>query len=146
MIVDADTPRWCPVVLIVLDHKHNRRWDADAVGTFQEMNQRRREMGHPPLKHLVFPGVVIQASALVFYKVDVTQELATAVEDGVWPLMTTVMQRHIPRIPRPEKRVEEGMKPPDNRRVVLECYQALKGLRVYCSTYVPHSACHITVR
>ncbi|KAF9476716.1 hypothetical protein BDN70DRAFT_862791 [Pholiota conissans] len=140
-IIEVGTPGWYPVALIVQDDRHNREWEAErdvndpeaclianAIGAFQEMNQHRKEMGREPLQHRVFPGVVTQASAPVFYKVDVTQELAEAVEHGVRPLTTTVVQRHMPGVPRPEKRVEEGMKPPDNRGVILGCYKALKGL------------------
>ncbi|KAF9471085.1 hypothetical protein BDN70DRAFT_605389 [Pholiota conissans] len=127
------------LVLLLQEDKRNREWEAErdgddaeacliasAIGAFQKYNRKREKLGYALLEHRLFPGIVILGSSPVFYKIDVTRELAEAVKRGVCPSTTTVVERHVPAVPRPEKRDEEGMKPLDNRRIMLGCYQAMK--------------------
>ena len=61
-----------------------------------------------------------------FFKIPVTQELVECVEQGQHPLAPTIVTGHVPDIPRPNRRFSEGMKPLDNRRAFLQCYEAFK--------------------
>jgi hypothetical protein len=61
-----------------------------------------------------------------FFKIPVTHELTRCVEYGTFPLTPTVVIGHVPDIPRPNRRFSEGMKPLDNRRAILQCYEAFK--------------------
>jgi hypothetical protein len=58
-----------------------------------------------------------------FYKIKVTMELDMAIRFGQYPTTRTVVHRHTPRILR---RRSGGMRPLDNRKVVLQCYEAFR--------------------
>ena len=68
----------------------------------------------------------MKGTAPIFYKIKVTVALVTSVAGGVYPPATTIVYAHIPDIPRPNQRWNEGMKPLDNRRIILSCYEAFK--------------------
>ncbi|KAJ7806257.1 hypothetical protein B0H14DRAFT_3091411 [Mycena olivaceomarginata] len=74
--------------------------------------------GLPPLPSKVVPGITM--------KVPVSQELVMAVIGGVYPATETIVQAHLPVIPRPADRLNEGMKPQDNRLIIMSCYEAFK--------------------
>ena len=99
---------------------------AEAIAAFQSNNKRRILAGLLPLKHHLIPGIVMIGTAPVFYKIRVTKELSDAVIYGTFPKTTTVVYFHVPPVPRPYGRLSEGMKPLDNRRIVLQCYEAFK--------------------
>jgi hypothetical protein len=61
-----------------------------------------------------------------FFKIPVTEELTQCVELGQFPTTPTIVTGHLPDIPRPKLRFSEGMRPLDNRRVILQCYEAFK--------------------
>jgi hypothetical protein len=61
-----------------------------------------------------------------FFKIPVTRELTRYVEGGTFPPTPTVVIGHVPDIPRPDRRFSEGMKLLDNRRAILQCYEAFK--------------------
>jgi hypothetical protein len=69
-------------------------------------------------------------TAPMFFQVPVTTELYQRVQRGEYPAILTTVLAHIPDIPRPEARLNEGMKPLDDRRVMLECYEAFKKFSV----------------
>jgi hypothetical protein len=58
-----------------------------------------------------------------FFKIPITVELVRCVQRGEYPATPTVMIGHVPELPRPNR---EGMKPLDNRRIILQCYEAFK--------------------
>ena len=62
----------------------------------------------------------------IFYKIPVTTALVRAVQLGEYPTQETIVFAHLPPVPRPARRYSEGMKPLDNRRVVMSCYEAFK--------------------
>ena len=65
-------------------------------------------------------------TAPIFYKIRVTKGLADAVTYGFFPPLPTVVHFHVPAVPRPHHRLREGMKPLDNRHIILRCYEAFK--------------------
>ena len=66
-----------------------------------------------------------------FFKIPVTVELSRAVELGLYPATPTVVSMHVPDIPRPDRRLNEGMRPLDNRRSILACFEAFKQFVVW---------------
>ncbi|KAJ7055107.1 hypothetical protein C8F01DRAFT_1221249 [Mycena amicta] len=56
------------------------------------------------------------------------QELVAAVVGGVYLATESIVQAHLPAIPRPADRLNEGMKPgpQDNRLAIMSCYEAFK--------------------
>ena len=115
-----------PIILVVKVHRHTRGFDpeprliSDTIAAFHNDNMRR--VGTNPLASKVMPGIVMDGSMPTFYKIPVTPELVRAVESGERPEQETVVYAHLPQVPRPE----EGMKPLDNRYIILSCFEAFK--------------------
>lgn len=63
-----------------------------------------------------------------FFKIPVTQSLATHIAFGACPPAETVVNYCYPPVPRSARRRSEGMKPLDNRREVLRCLEAFKAI------------------
>ncbi|KAK2459785.1 hypothetical protein APHAL10511_008217 [Amanita phalloides] len=99
---------------------------ADAIAAFQDTNSRRRVAGLNVLDSKVIPGIIMVGTSPSFFKVPVTRELTECVETGTFPPTPTIVTGHVPNIPRPDRRLSEGMKPLNNRRAILQCYEALK--------------------
>ncbi|PBK67270.1 hypothetical protein ARMSODRAFT_889451 [Armillaria solidipes] len=99
---------------------------AEAIAAFQDNNARRLSVGLDPLDSKVIPGVIMVGTSPSFFKIPVTQELTRCVESGQFPHTPTIITGHVPDIPRPNRRFSEGMKPLDNRRAILQCYEAFK--------------------
>lgn len=100
---------------------------AGAIAAFQLTNSSRQcILGLPPLDSKVIPGLTMAGTLPVFYKVPVTMELAQAVQSGTRPNTPTHVLAHIPSIPRAVSRFSEAMIPLDNRRVLMECFEAFK--------------------
>ncbi|KZP31648.1 hypothetical protein FIBSPDRAFT_775593 [Athelia psychrophila] len=128
-IVDAgDT-----LLVIQEDKRHKELRDseprliAEAIAAFQSNNTRRtQDLGQDPVAVKVIPGITMVGSSPTFYKVPVTTELAQAVALGEYPATPTIVYAHLPDVPRPDRRLSEGMKPLDNRRSIMACYEAFK--------------------
>jgi hypothetical protein len=99
----------------------------EAVAAFQFNNYKRtRILNEPALTSKVIAGITMLGTSPTFFKIPVTQELASAVELGEYPATPTVVTMHVPDIPRPSCRVAEGMEPLDNRQVIFACFEAFK--------------------
>jgi hypothetical protein len=61
-----------------------------------------------------------------FFKIPVTRNLVRCVGKGEYNCIPTIVTGHVPDIPRPNRRFIEGMRPLDNRRAILQCYEAFK--------------------
>jgi hypothetical protein len=59
----------------------------------------------------------------IFYKITVTAELSTAVQQGTYPPTETRVLRYIAMLPR---RQSLGMRPLENRVEILACLEAFK--------------------
>jgi len=70
----------------------------------------------------VIPGITMVGIFPTFYNVKVTAE-DHSVRFGQYPKTQTVVYCHTPRVP---KRRSDGMRPLDNRKLVLRCYEAFK--------------------
>lgn len=64
-----------------------------------------------------------------------TSELIEAVQRGVYPATPTFVVMHLPDVPRPARRLTEGMRPLDNRRCILACFEALKRFVLVSSAF-----------
>lgn len=72
-------------------------------------------------------------TSLALYKIEVTEELVTSVGGGVYPETSIILYAHSPALPRPDRRWSEGMKPLNNRRIILSCHEAFKNFVNYSS-------------
>jgi hypothetical protein len=70
-----------------------------------------------------FPAITLVGTFPTFYKIKVTAALNNAVVTGMYPVVETIVLRHIPRLPRCNS---EGMKPLDNRSILIRYLQAFR--------------------
>ena len=97
---------------------------AEAIAAFQENNAKRvNDLFLEPLEMQVIPGITMVGTFPRFYKIKVTADLDHCVRFGLYPETQTVVYRHTPRVPG---RRSDGMRPLDNRKLVLRCYEAFK--------------------
>jgi len=97
---------------------------AEAIGAFQENNSIRvNELFLDPLEMQVIPGITMVGTFPRFYKITVTSDFDLCVRFGQYPTTHTVVYRHTPRVP---SRRSDGMRPLDNRKLVLRCYEGFK--------------------
>lgn len=122
------------ILLLVQENKHHMTQKdpvpqliAKAIAAFQANNTKRTHLlGQDPITHKIIPGIVMTGTSPVFFKIPVTIELANSVSMGEYPPTPTVVRAHLPSVPRPARRISEGMIPLDNRAVILACYEAFK--------------------
>jgi hypothetical protein len=86
----------------------------------------RRLLRLDPIEVNVMAGISMTGSSPAFFKVPVTSELLEAVKNGKSPATPTVVAVHYPELPRPIQRLTEGMRPLDNRRSILACFEGFK--------------------
>ena len=117
------------LLLVVKVHTHTRGFDpeprliSDAIAAFHNDNiMRVKRLGTNPVASKIMPGIVMDGTMPTFYKIPITDELVRAVESGEKPNLETVVHVYVPEVPRPE----EGMKPLDNRVIILSCFEAFK--------------------
>ncbi|KZP20346.1 hypothetical protein FIBSPDRAFT_827148 [Athelia psychrophila] len=101
---------------------------AEAIAAFSYNNNARRQGGLQPLHDAVVPGITMVGSAPVFYKIPVTQDLLTAIITAQYPQDAIVVERFFPPVNNRIAYVYEGMKPLDNRLIVLKTFEAFKQL------------------
>ena len=128
-IVDSDDI----LLLVQEDKRHKESKDpepqliAEAIAAFQTNNYRRtRVLGQDPIGYKVIPGITLKGTSPIFYKIPITAQLAQSVALGIYPATPTVVHAHLPAVARPARRLSEGMKPLDNRAIILACYEAFK--------------------
>ncbi|KAF8466813.1 hypothetical protein DFH94DRAFT_780270 [Russula ochroleuca] len=119
------------ILLLVQEDKERKDPEpqliAEAIAAFQANNTRRtRVLGQDAIDVKVMPGITLVGSLPTFYKISVAKELAQAVALGHFPATPTIVYAHLPAVPRPARRLSEGMKPLDNRRHILTCYEAFR--------------------
>jgi len=117
------------ILLVVKADRRSRGFNpeprliSDAIGAFHNDNiMREKHLGIDPLTSMVMPGIVMHGTMPTFYKIPITPELVRAVESGERPEQETVVHAYHPEVPRPE----EGMKPLDNRSILLSCFECFR--------------------
>jgi len=97
---------------------------ANSIAAFQANNAIRvNHLFLEPLEKQVIPGITMVGTFPIFYKIEVTADLDRSVRFGQYPEAKTVVYRHTPRV---QSRRDDGMRPLDNRKLVLRCYEAFK--------------------
>lgn len=99
---------------------------AATIAAFVENNRLRAV----PLAHCTIPAMTMVGPCPVFYKVPVTQDLVDALVTGQYPAQPTIVQRLVPPVPDPNSYRRRGMTPLENRRIVFQCLEAMRGLLV----------------
>ena len=99
---------------------------AEAIGAFQENDILRRRMSRPIRDHVTIPGITMRGTLPVFYKIEVTSELADAVAAGIYPPHETVVLSCAPPC-RPElSGTISGMRDLEFREIALKYFEAFK--------------------
>lgn len=93
---------------------------AAAIAAYAMNNKFRRGA---PLPAITFPAITLAVTDFTFYKITVTAELSTAVQQGVYPATQTQVLKYIPLLPKP---FISGMYPLENRVELLSCLEAFK--------------------
>ncbi|KAF6754861.1 hypothetical protein DFP72DRAFT_1009088 [Ephemerocybe angulata] len=126
----------------ILLFKEDRSYDADdepypepqliaaALAAFHQNNKIRQDTGTPPLQSQTFPGITMVGTAATFYKITITSELALAVAGGVYPENETIVREFVPPVSEPLDYVAQGMFYLENRRLLLQCFEAFKQFMV----------------
>lgn len=104
----------------------NAQLVAAAIAAVQNNNRMRSIVGSDVLDFKEMAGIIMIGTHPTFFKIPVTKELIQAVQRGQFPSMPTVVSMHLPTLPRPAERVREGMRPLDNRRIIIACFEAFK--------------------
>ncbi|KAI0285329.1 hypothetical protein BGY98DRAFT_909892 [Russula aff. rugulosa BPL654] len=117
------------ILLLAKVDMHLRGFDpeprliSDAIAAFHNDNIRRATyLRTDPLTSKVMPGIVVDETMPTFYKIPITPELVKAVESGERPEEETIVHAYRPEVPRPE----EGIRPLDNRFIILSCFEAFR--------------------
>src|SRR6266850_3885298 len=87
-----------------------------------------RSRRSPPYQFKIMPGIILNGTSPTFYKIPVSKNLVTAVQDGHYPKQETVVLAHRPAVVPSARRPcsDEGMNPLDNRRLIFSCFEAFK--------------------
>ena len=97
---------------------------AEAIAAFQENNAKRvNELFFGTTGDAIDSWESMVSTFPTFYKIKVTADLDRSVTFGQHPATQTVVYRHTPRVP---KRRDDGMRRLENRKLVLQCYEAFK--------------------
>ena len=76
------------------------------------------------------PGITMIGTAPIFYRIPVSTQLLDALVTSTYPKEETVVFRFTPPVADEGAYFSEGMRPLDNRRVVLQCFEAFKASMV----------------
>lgn len=106
---------------------------AEAIAAFYENNKALRPAGLPTLQSKTFAGITMVGTAPTFYKIPVTEELLTALATSQYPAQPTIVQKFFPPVPILARLSNHGMRPLVNRRIIFQCFEALKQFVVSCS-------------
>ena len=97
---------------------------AGAIAAFQYNNAKRvNDLFMDPLETMIIPGITMARTFPKFYKIKVTAGVDRSIRYGTFPEEDTIVYRHTPRVP---KRRSDGMRPLDNRELILRCYEGFK--------------------
>lgn len=101
-----------------------------------------RSLGLNPLSGTLIPGIKMEGTMPIFYKILVTTELVRAVQLRKYPTQSAIVHAHLPEVLRPVRRYSESMKPLDNRDIILSCYESFRWvIGVFHPGFVGHHFC-----
>jgi hypothetical protein len=99
---------------------------AEAIAAFQSNNQRLETLGQARLAEKIIPGITMVGSVPTFYKIHVKQALVDAVQTGAYPTAVTTVHKLVPPVADINQLGRQGMRPLNNRAVILGCFEAFK--------------------
>lgn len=99
---------------------------AETIAGFVENNRLRAH----PLPQQTIPAITMVGPCPIFYKIPVTQALVDALITAQYPAQPTIVQRLVPPVPNPNLYRRHGMNPLENRAIVFQCLEAMRGLLV----------------
>jgi hypothetical protein len=121
------------ILLVQEDKQHLERGNprpqliAEAIAAAQTKNTvRETVLNLAPLEYKLIAGITMTGTSPTSFKIPITSELMEAVRLGQYPPTLTVVAMHIPEVPRPDRRLSEGMRPLDNRGKILACLEAFQ--------------------
>lgn len=88
------------------------------------------------ISHAEVLGITMVGSALTFYKVPISEELIHAIITGQCPAQKTIVKKLVPPVLRHAAYLSEGMKPLDNRYIILQCLKAFKSFVSFCDYFI----------
>lgn len=99
---------------------------AQAIAAFHQSNQRRIQNGQPPWIGRYVAAIIMYGTAPVFYRVPVTQAFMDALASNQYPADQMLVHRFVPPVPNQHSYKEQGMRPLNNREIILQCLGAFK--------------------
>ena len=86
----------------------------------------------------IIPAILMVGTYPVFYKIPVSTELDLSIGSLSYPETETVVTKCSPKVPRPDERYGEGMRPLDNRDIILRYLEAFRRhVFIPCSEATP---------
>ncbi|KAF8556496.1 hypothetical protein OG21DRAFT_615014 [Imleria badia] len=120
------------LLLVQEDKRHLEEADpepqliAEAIAAFQHNNTRLQRIGVQPIQKKTIPGITMIGSTPTFYKITITQDLVEAVETAQYPANVTTVHKLVPPVDDLARLSQNGMKPLNNRAVILRCFEAFR--------------------
>ena len=109
---------------------------AGAIAALHGYNRALEAAGLPLLQSKTFPGITMNGTAPMFYKIPVTSDLLHSLATLKYPSQVTTVERLIPPVPLLGRLENDGMKPLVNRRIILQCFEAFKRFVVSFRAYL----------
>ena len=98
----------------------------EEIAAFQTNNLWCAMAGQPTVNAQAMPAITMNGTALTFYKVDITSTLVEAIKGAQYPEHVTIVHKLIRPVQQPVELQFHGMRPLDNRHVILSCFEAFK--------------------
>ncbi|TFK60559.1 hypothetical protein BDN72DRAFT_805619 [Pluteus cervinus] len=99
---------------------------AEAIAAFFEFQEGHRRIGNKVPNYREIPGIVMKGTAPVFYRIPITDDLVRSIGDGTYPDQPTIVYRLLSPVQDVSKYFSEGMQSLENRRVIMQCFEAFK--------------------
>jgi hypothetical protein len=99
---------------------------AEAIAAYQHNNMCLERIGMPTIQAKMIPVITMVGSTPTFYNIPITQDLVNAVETGQYPEKPTIVHKLIPPVADLYRLVHDGMRPLNNRDIILRCFEAFK--------------------
>jgi hypothetical protein len=99
---------------------------------FYQNNLERKHKGlhWQVLQSKYIPAIMMMGTAPIFYRIPVTTALLQALTTASYPEEETTVLKFIPPVSDQQRYRTDGMRPLDNRRIILQCLEAFKAVIV----------------
>ena len=110
--------------LSIVNYEPKPQLIAETIAAFVQNNRLRVQ------PQQTFPAITMVGPCPIFYKIPVTQALVDALITAQYPTQPTIVQRLVPPVPDPISYRRQGMNLLENRVIVFQCLEAMRGLLV----------------